>query len=217
MKQTINIVIAEDHPIFRKGLKDIINGEHNMKVIDECGDGSKVLSMIKKQKPDVLILDLNLPERHGLEVLNEIQMFKDKLKTIILTMHNDEETFNKAIDLGVAGYVLKESAGHDILESIRAVVNDQMYISPTISSYLLKRRQRNHLLHELHPSIENLTEMERKILKLISENKSSKEIATLLFISDRTVQNHRMNICNKLNLHGSFSLLKFAIENKNKL
>lgn len=214
MKDKIKIIIADDHPIFRDGLKQLIEKEDNMSVTGEAEDGQKALELIQKNKPDIAILDMSMPEKTGLDVLRELRNKKMKTKIIFLTMFKEEDIFNEAMDLGVEGYVLKESAENDILLCINRVAQDNYCISPMISNLMIKRMNRKSELNRQKPSLENLTPTERRILKLISRNKTSKEISDILFISYRTIENHRTAISNKLNLHGTHSLVKFAIENK---
>ncbi|MBI5022444.1 MAG: response regulator transcription factor [Ignavibacteriales bacterium] len=216
-KESVPIVIADDHPVFRKGLCDIVAAEKSLIVVGETGDGNQVLKLVHELKPLVLLLDLNMPGSNGLDIAASLQDENFPVRIIVLTMHKEEGIFNKAMDHGVRGYVLKESAVNDILQSIKSVINDEYYISPAISKYLLNRRGKTESILLENPGLAQLTPNERKILKLISENKSSKEIADQMFISIRTVENHRMNICNKLAIHGSNALLKFAIENKSYL
>ncbi|MFH1194773.1 MAG: response regulator transcription factor, partial [bacterium] len=139
---------------------------------------------------------------------------KSATKIIFLTMHKEEDVFNKALDLGVMGYILKESASEDIIECIKTVAENKHYISPIISEYLINRVSCSAVSKN---KIDKLTHTEKNILKMISDKKTSKEIAETLFISIRTVENHRTNICNKLELHGNNSLLLFAVENKHLL
>lgn len=217
MKEKIKIIIADDHPIFRDGLKQLIEKEDNMSVTGEAEDGQKALELILKNKPDIAILDMSMPEKTGLEVLRELRNKKVKTKIIFLTMFREEDIFNEAMDLGVEGYVLKESAENDILMCINHVAKDNYCISPLISNLMIKRMNRKSELDRQKPSLENLTPTERRILKLIAQDKTSKEISDILFISYRTIENHRTAISNKLNLHGAHSLVKFAIENKSIL
>ncbi len=213
----IRILIADDHPVFRKGLVDIISTDNRFLVVGETGDGAQVIKLVNEVTPTVLLLDLNMPGSNGLDIAESMRDLNIDTKIIVLTMHKEEAVFNRAMDLGVRGYVLKESAVNDILESIKAVVNDKYYISPMISKFLINRKNKSEAVLLENPGLKELTLSESKILKLISENKTSKEIADIMFISIRTVENHRMNICNKLRLHGSNALLKFAIENKSYL
>jgi DNA-binding NarL/FixJ family response regulator len=217
MEAEIRILIADDHPIFRKGLRDVIEAERGLKVVAEAGDGAAALEQIEALSPDVVILDIHMPKTSGFEVARGIRQRKLAVKIIFLTMYQDEDTFNEAMDVGVKGYVLKESAVTDIIGGVKTVVAGRHFISPSISTYLVNRGARSVSLAKGKPSINDLTPAERRILRLIAENKTSREIAEELFISYRTVENHRANICTKLELRGSHSLVKFAIEHKSQL
>lgn len=215
MPDKIKIIIADDHPIFRGGLRQIISAEKSIDIIGEADNGEKALEIILEKKPDIAILDIDMPKKTGLDVLRNLK--DSKTKTIFLTMYAEEDIFDEAMNLGIKGYVLKDSAVNDIIECILSVNEDNYYISPNVSNLLVNRRNKARNLIKKNPELGNLTKTERNILKFISENKTSKEIADILFLSHRTVENHRTNISNKLNLRGSHSLLKFAIENKSYL
>jgi DNA-binding NarL/FixJ family response regulator len=158
-----------------------------------------------------------MPVMNGFEVVREIKSRKLKTEIIFMTMHRDEDMFNEAIDLGAKGFVLKDSALSDIVECLKAVAANNHYTSHSLTSFLINRSRRAIRLTEKQPSINDLTPAERKILKLIAENLTSKEIGEKLFISLRTVEKHRENICQKLNLQGSHSLFKFAVQHKSQL
>jgi DNA-binding NarL/FixJ family response regulator len=217
MKRKIRVIVADDHPIFRGGLKQIIEEEEGIEIIGEAGDGQKALEMIMEKNPDIAILDIDMPKKSGFEVLKDLRKSDNPVNIIFLTMYKEENMFNEAMDLGIRGYVLKESAADDICESIRLVAAGDYAISPLISKYLVKRMTMHEKLRKENPTIDDLTPMERKILKLVSGNMSSKEIADELFISYKTVETHRSNISRKLELHGSLSLVRFALENKSIL
>jgi len=217
MSGEIRIIIADDHPIFKNGLKQIISEDGNIKIIGEAGDGEKALELIKELSPDIAVLDLDMPKKNGLQVLKDASIDKKRTKIVFLTMYKEEDMFNEAMEHGIMGYVLKENAMNDIVECINTVIQNRHYISPLISGYLIKRRENITEFENSRPALKDLTSTELRILKLIAENKTSKEIAKELFISYRTVENHRTNISCKLNLHGSHSLIKFAIENKSLL
>lgn len=212
MNTVIKIAIADDHPIFRNGLRQILEPEENIKIIAESDNGQKALEQINELTPDIAILDIDMPKMTGLEVLKELK--DSPTKVIFLTMYAEEDIFNEAMNLGIKGYVLKDSAANDIIECILSVYEDNYYISPSVSNFLMNRRKKLSELRSNNPNLESLTITERKILRFIAENKTSKDIANVLFLSFRTVENHRSNISNKLNLKGSHSLIKFAIENK---
>lgn len=214
MKSKIRIIIADDHPIFRGGLKQIIEDEKDIEIVGEAPNGQKALELIFEKKPDIAILDVDMPEKTGFEVLKELTKSDNPVKVIFLTMYKEENLFNEAMDNGIKGYVLKESAADDICECIRLVAAGDYAISPLISKFLVKRMSLLDKLKKSKPTIEDLTLTERKILKSISENKTSKEIAEEFFISYKTVETHRSNISRKLELQGSLSLVRFALENK---
>jgi DNA-binding NarL/FixJ family response regulator len=212
MSNQIKIVIADDHPIFRNGLKQIIEYEDRIKIIGEADNGAKALELIKDLNPDVAVLDIDMPKKTGLEVLRELK--DSDVRIIFLTMYAEEDIFDEAMNLGIKGFVLKDSAVNDIIEGIFSVFEDRYYISPSVSNFLVNRRKKLNELRNNNPRLDSLTLAEKKVLKYIAENKTSKDIANILFLSYRTIENHRANISNKLNLKGSHSLVKFAIENK---
>lgn len=217
MSDPITVAIVDDHPLFRQGLRQLLEGEPAFAFVGEAGDGIEALRLITEKKPKIAVLDINLPQLSGLEVARRIHDEGLETEVVILTMDKDEDTFNRALDYGVKGYVLKENAVQDVLDSIRAAALGEHYLSPMISNYLLRRHERVLSLASSKPGIADLTKAERRILKLISEKKTSRQIAAELFISPRTVETHRSNICGKLGLRGNHSLLQFALENRSAL
>jgi DNA-binding NarL/FixJ family response regulator len=217
MISEIRIVIADDHPVFRRGLRMIIEADASLKVVAEAGNGLDALARIREEEPDVAVLDVDMPEAGGFEVVREMQKLNLHTEAIFLTMYKDEGLFNKAMDMGVKGYVLKDSAIGDIVASVKAVAAGQNYISQPMATYLVNRSRRLREFVQQTPSINDLTPTERRILRLIADSKTSREIAAELFISIRTVERHRLNICDKLDIHGSNALIRFALENKQQL
>lgn len=215
MKPEIKVVIADDHPIFRRGLCQIIESDPSIKVVAEADDGEAALVAVQEHVPQVAVIDVDMPNRDGFDVMQTIRAKRLPVAVIFLTMHKDERIFNKALDLGVTGYVLKDSAITEIVAGIKAVAAGQNYVSPALSTSLLKRATR--ATTPPPPGLDNLTPTERRVLKLIAEYKTSKEIATELFISIRTVEHHRANISTKLELKGSHALLKFALDHHDRL
>lgn len=216
-EQKIKIIIADDHPVFRNGLINIISKDKDIEIIGEADNGEKAFELINELKPDIALLDIHMPKMTGLQVLREIKKKKVDIKTIFLTVYADEDIFDEAMDNGISGYVLKDSAVSDIMECIYKVAEGNYYISPAVSNFLVNRRDKMKKLESNKPAINELTKTELTILKLIAEGKTSNEIGTELFISPKTVENHRTNINSKLNLKGTHSLIKFAIENKTLL
>ena len=217
MPQRTKVLIVDDHPLFRQGLRQLVEADSRFELIGEAGNGNDALAFIQKRKPDIALLDVNLPGLSGLEVAGRVQSLRLPTRIVVLTMFKEEETFNRALDLGVLGFVLKENAVQDILAALVAVAKGEHYLSPTISTYLVRRRGRAEALAERKPGLDDLTKAELRILKLIAEKKTSREIAAELFISPRTVEAHRANISQKLGLRGSNSLLQFALENRSAI
>jgi DNA-binding NarL/FixJ family response regulator len=212
----IKIVIADDHPIFRGGLRNVIEKERALSVVGEAGSGAEALEMIRQLAPAVAVLDLDMPEMDGFDVARALQKSRSPVSVVILTLHKDEAHFNQAIDLGVRGFVVKDSAASEIVGCIKAVASGKEYFSPALSSHLLNRSRRASA--SKHQSgISDLTPTERRVLFLLAELKTSKEIADELGTSIRTVENHRAHICRKLDLQGALALTKFALRHKSEL
>jgi DNA-binding NarL/FixJ family response regulator len=216
MGTEIEIVIAEDHPIFRRGLRQIIESEAGLRVVGEAEDGVRALELIHTHAPQVAVLDVDMPGKDGLVVAQEVRSLRLNVSLILLTMHKSERFFNAALDCGVKGYVLKDCASAEIVEGIRAVAAGRAYVTPLLTGYLLNRGRKTLAAGQNTP-IASLTQAERSVLRLLAEYKTSKEIATDLFISVRTVDRHRANIAAKLELYGAHALLQFALEHKSAL
>jgi len=215
MKQReVKLLIVDDHPVFRRGLRQVIEENPRFRVVGEASDGEAAMKMIADLKPNIAVVDIDMPRRSGLEMVRALQKIKSPVTTIFLTMYNEEDMFNAAQDLGVRAYVVKDSAADDILAALEKVDQGGTFISPAISEMGKRRTNRVQELLLSKPQIEDLTSAERRILKFIAEDRTSKEIADLLKISVKKVENHRLNICHKLNLHGSHSLLKCAFDLK---
>lgn len=213
----IKLFVVDDHPVFRRGLREIIAEKPHFRVVGEASDGEAALRMIVDLKPDIAVVDIDMPRLNGLEMVRALRKTDLSVATIFLTMYNEEDMFNAAMDMGVKAYVLKENATEDIVAALEKVAQGGMFVSSSMSRIGQRRSDRVQELLLSKPQIDDLTLAERRILKLIAEDRTSKEIADLLQISNKTVENHRLNICRKLNLHGSHSLLKFAFDNKSYL
>ncbi len=202
----IKVVIADDHIIFRQGLLRLLQSAEDIAVVGESGEGHEVLNQILKEKPDLAILDIAMPGLSGLEIVEEIQNRGVKTKVIFLTMHNDPLTAKKAMLSSASGFIPKDNAFEDLLYAIRAVASGGRFISPFISDKVLNllKAQKN----EKHM----LTERESEILQLIASGLTNKQTAKKLFISVKTVETHRTNIMQKLNVHTTADLVRYAIK-----
>ena len=195
----------------------MIEESGEFQIVGEADNGATALELIRQLKPHGVIADLEMPKLDGLNLTRCICEAKLTCKVIVLTMHDSEEMFNEAITAGAKGYVLKETAHREVVQCIQAVLEGRRFVSSAISDYLFSRSDRAAGLKKQKPGLETLTPAERMILKLISHDKTTKEIASELGISPHTVTNHRANICGKLQIQGTHSLLKFAFENKGLL
>ncbi len=204
------IILADDHAIFRAGLKSLIDKEPSFKVVAQAKDGEELLSVLGSQKCDIVVLDLSMPNLSGMSALELIHQKFPKVKVLILTMQNDNEHFKKAIMGGASGYLLKEDAYEQLVLAIKLIIKGKKYISPSLSSLMAERYVRA-LDEPTTPSLEILTKRERQILELIARGLSNKNIAVKLKISIRTVEAHRTNLAHKLRIKTAAGLVKYAI------
>jgi DNA-binding NarL/FixJ family response regulator len=216
MTTEITVLIADDHPIFRKGLRETIQAEPRLQLVAEVEDGASALTRLRELRPQVAVLDVDMPQLDGISVARAVQQEGLPTAIVLLTMHRNERFFNAALDLGVQGYVLKDSAVSEIVSAIRAVSNGQRFVTPLLTDYLLNRHH-TQKQSETNTGLTALTEAERRVLKLIAQYKTSQTIADELFISVRTVDRHRANIAGKLDLKGAHALLQFALEHQAEL
>jgi len=213
----ISVLVVDDHPLYRQGVCQLVQSDARFRLVAEADSGTRALELLRTLKPDIAVLDISMPGCTGLEVAAMAQAEQLPTRLIMLTMLKDEQVFNKAMSLGVMGFVLKENAIGEIINCLAAVAQAQAYVSPSLTSFLLRRHERVEQMAGHTPGLAELTTAERRILKRIADKKTSREIATELFVSPRTVETHRANICTKLALKGSNSLMQFAIENRDLL
>ncbi len=214
----MKILLADDHPIFRKGLKSLISDLIAHCEIDEVETGEDAIHKLKYDKYTITILDIDMPGLSGIDVLRSLREMEIKTKPIILTMHNDELFFNEAFNHGALGFLLKEDSSKEIIECIQNVLHDIPYVSKRLEPFLANRKHFNSKIQEVKNAVESLSNAERNTLKLVAENKTSREISELLFVTEKSVENYRSRICRKLNVKGgSNTLYKWCIENKDLL
>jgi DNA-binding NarL/FixJ family response regulator len=214
MASPFKILLADDHVMFRRGIRSLIQGMDNVEVVGEAGDGLELLRLLKDIHPHLVIMDISMPNLRGLEATREIKSLHPGIKVLILSMHKDREYLYHALTAGAEGYLLKEDADGELISAIQTLRRGGTFISPLLSTQMAdifvdKLRTGGESRTALE---EPLTIREREIVKLIAEGKSSKEIGELLFISSRTVQHHRANIMRKLNLKKTADLVKYAIQ-----
>ncbi|KAF0214695.1 MAG: TRAP-type C4-dicarboxylate transporter periplasmic solute-binding [Ignavibacteria bacterium] len=217
METVKKILIVDDHPLFRKGIKSVLAEDTDVKVIGEAGNSEEAMKLIEKETVDIVILDLQMPGMSGIELSKMIKSRYKNISIILLTMHKDERIFNNSLEYGLEAYILKENAVEEVLKAVHVVADGNFYLSPSMSEYMIQKSMKQKKLVDENPGIKNLSEKEKEILNLISQNKTTKEIAEALFVSYKTIENHRANICKKLNITGCNALLKFIIENKTLL
>jgi len=216
MKDEVTLFLADDHTIFREGLKLIIEDVPHYRVIGEAGDGKEALDSMEKLRPDVAILDISMPAMSGIEVVRYLRKYVPDIKIIILSRHDNEEYVKELLKSGVNGYVLKDDAGEDLLRAIDAVMKNTVFLSPGVATKIVSdyvTLEKNFQDESDNSLFKLLTGREREILKLIAEGMSGSEIADFLRISPRTVKVHRTNIMKKLNVHKSSELVIYAVKN----
>lgn len=212
VKDKIEIIIADDYMMIREGLKQLLELDGTMKVIAEANDGEECLNLLnKKIHPDILLLDINMPKKNGIEVLEYIKQNKIPVKVLILTVHNEVEYLLKAVDIGIDGYLLKDSSYDELKEAIDVVISGNTYIQPSLLPALNESMEDYALDKE---KIECLTKRELDVLRLISEGCSNKKISDELTISERTVKNHISHIFRKIDVEDRTQAAVFAIRNK---
>lgn len=212
VKDKIEIIIADDHMMIREGLKQLLELDGTMKVIAEANDGEECLNLLnKKIHPDILLLDINMPKKNGIEVLEYIKQNKIPVKVLILTVHNEVEYLLKAVDIGIDGYLLKDSSYDELKEAIDVVISGNTYIQPSLLPALNESMEDYALDKE---KIECLTKRKLDVLRLISEGCSNKKISDELTISERTVKNHISHIFRKIDVEDRTQAAVFAIRNK---
>lgn len=214
----INILIADDHPIFRKGLVDILHIALSDCNIQEVSDGEQAIHFLQKHNCNIALLDVDMPQTDGFTVCKEIKANYPNTKVVFLTMYKDTTVFHTAMELGADGFLLKDNTAEEIIECLEKVRKNQKYISSQLGEYQSEYQEYSKKKRKLKALLDDLTPTERRTLKLVSENYSSKEIADILFVTAKSVENYRSRICKKLGLEtGNNALVKWTLDNKELL
>ena len=206
------VVIVDDHPLFREGLKSIIRRDTRYEIVGEAGNGHDAMQVIGEQRPDLVLLDVALPDKAGLELISEIKKVSSKTIIMIISMHSKVDYIVKAFKAGATGYVVKDSAAERLLQGIDAVLRDEYFLDSSMSHKVIEKLMElpKEEARITDRGYDLLTSREQEILALLAEGLSAKEVAEKLFISPRTVENHRSSIMRKLDLHSNHELIRYA-------
>jgi DNA-binding NarL/FixJ family response regulator len=212
MLQNKNILIIDDHTLFREGLKSIIGRDSRFKVVGEASNGREGLRMAKKLKPDVVLVDISLPDRSGIQLTNEIRTLLPESQIMIVSMHSKINCITEAFQAGAKGYVVKESAGERLLQGLEAVGKGEYFLDSSVSHEVVKKLMKLPLKEAkiTDAAYGTLTPREQEVMRFLADGLSTREVAEKLFISPKTVENHRTSIMKKLDLHSSLELFRFA-------
>ena len=207
----IRIILAEDHAVMRRGLRLVLEEQTDFQVVGEAGDGREAVALVEALKPDVAVLDITMPNMNGIEAARQISAKQPGVSIVVLSMHSDEGYVLRALKAGARGYLLKESPEADLIHAIRSVSQGKAFFSPAVSRMLVEDYVRQLQDKDIEDSYELLTQRERELLQLIAEGKSNKDVANMLNLSLYTVETHRGNIMEKLNLHSVPELILYAV------
>jgi two-component system response regulator NreC len=214
METRRKIVIAEDHTILRAGLRALLSGQNGLEVIGEAGDGREAVRKIDTLQPDLLLIDLSMPKLNGIDAIREIKSRHPEIKIIVLTVHKSDEYIIAALKAGANGYMLKDASQNELLLAIDYVINGKTFLSPSISDKVVDAFLNTDKKDKPAAVLDNLTAREREILKLVAEGNTNKKIAEHLCISLKTVEKHRSNLMQKLDLRNTAALTAYAIAKK---
>jgi two-component system, NarL family, response regulator NreC len=207
----IRILLADDHTVVRKGLRLLLENQPGFQVLAEAADGRAAVALAEQHAPDVVVMDLAMPTLNGIEAARQLTSRLPRTAVVFLSMHSDESYVLKALKAGARGYLLKDSAEHDLIQAVRAVAEGKSFFSPAISKMMMEDYMRELQERQVEDTYELLTTREREVLQLLAEGKSNKEVAAILNLSLYTVETHRGNILQKLNLHSGAELILYAI------
>ena len=211
---TVRVLLADDHGIVRRGLHYLLERSPGFEVIGEAGDGREAVRLAEELNPDVIVMDIAMPNLNGIDATAQIVRRRPETGVIILSMHSDETYLVRALSAGAKGYLLKDSAEADLIRAVQAVSQGRPFFSPAIAQTLLEDYMRRLQQQNLKDSYDLLTDREKEVLQLLAEGKSNKEVASLLSLSLYTVETHRSNLMQKLNLHSTAEIVLYAVRKK---
>lgn len=208
---TIRLLLVDDHAVVRSGLKMLLASEGDVEIVGEAGSGSEAVAGAGSARPDVILMDIGLPDMTGIEAARVIKSQFPKIAIVALTIHEDEEYFFKMLEAGASGYVPKRAAPEELVTAIRTAASGEVYLYPSLAKLLVKDYLSQEHAAENKPMLDGLTEREQEVLSLLADGATNDEIAKSLVISPKTVERHRENIMHKLNLHSRSELVRYAI------
>jgi DNA-binding NarL/FixJ family response regulator len=214
MSASIRIVIADDHGIVRQGLRSVLSRDPYFEIVGEAATGRETLALAGNLVPDVLIVDIGMPELNGIDAAAQVHKSNPEIRIIVLSMHSDETYVLRALDAGAKGYLLKDSAEVDLVRAVHAVYRGNPFFSPEISEVLLEDYMRTLQQKKLQDSYELLTDREKEVLRLLAHGKSNKEAASSLEVSVNTIETHRNSLMKKLNLHNTAEIVLYAVRKR---
>jgi two-component system, NarL family, nitrate/nitrite response regulator NarL len=217
MPDALRLVIADDHPLFRDGLRRALSRDEGLRIVGEAADGQRALELIRAQAPDVAVLDIGLPGLDGCSVARQVREERLVVELVFLTVCDEVEVFERALEWDVKGYLLKDATPDEIVRCVRAVASGRNFVNPSMTTYLVQRTRRIERFTRTVPGLAQLTAQERAILRRIAFHETSKEIAAAIGISPKTVDAHRASICLKLGLHGTYALTRFTALHRDAL
>lgn len=206
---SISILIADDHDIIRQGIKNILHSCPGYEIVAEAKDGEEALAKIKKYKPDILLLDISMPKISGLDIIEKSRYISPETKILVVSVHKAHPYIMKAFKAGAKGYLQKENAGEELLPALTKVAAGKLYLTSSFSSYFVERSLKKSGTKLTEETF--LTSREQEVLRLVADGKTAKEIAGVLYISPRTVENHKNVLLQKLGLHKTSDLIKYAV------
>ncbi|MDO8752809.1 MAG: response regulator transcription factor, partial [Anaerolineales bacterium] len=208
---TIRLLLVDDHPVIRSGLKMLLGSQKEMEIVGEAGSAAEALTETERVQPDVILMDIGLPDKTGIEATREIKSKFPKVNIVALTIHEDEEYFFQMLDAGASGYVPKRAAPEELITAIKAAAIGEVYLYPSLAKLLVRDFFNVERIAGEKINLDGLTKREREVLTRLAEGESNDQIAALLVISPKTVERHRENIMRKLNLHSRSELVRYAI------
>ena len=209
----LRIVVADDHPLMRRGISDLLESEPGWKVVAEAGNGREAVDAVAKVKPDILVIDLAMPELNGLTATREILRSYPRVEVVLLTMHNTEQAIREVLESGARGYVLKSDADQDLIAAVKAVAAGKPFFTPNVAEVVLKGYLGRNTIPEVTEHVSALTTRERQVVQLLAEGKGNKDVAVAMRVSVKTVETHRSNINRKLSIRSTSDLVRYAVRN----